>query len=93
MRIERQQRLPPLRLEVLDVVRLVQDEEVPFLPLEGTRVLHHELVAGNDHVEGPWLRPTLSELLAGRRCRRGGREGAREGGRDGGKEGKQGNDS
>ncbi|EKU22031.1 hypothetical protein NGA_2001310, partial [Nannochloropsis gaditana CCMP526] len=42
-----------MRLEVLDVVCLIQDQEEPALPLEGGRILHHQLVGGDDHVEGP----------------------------------------
>ena len=54
---EGEQRLPPLRLVVLDVVSLVQDQEVPLLALEHGGVHQHRLVAGDAHVEGVGLRP------------------------------------
>ena len=86
MAIKSQQRLPPLTLEILDIVRFVQYQKIPFFTLERTSILHDELIAGDNHVEGPWLGPALSELLASRRWvgGRGGSEGGREGGREGG---------
>ncbi len=43
LRVEVEQRLPPLALPVLDHVRLIQDEILPLLPLEHLCVLHFPL--------------------------------------------------
>ena len=63
MRVEVNERLPPLRLEVLDVLRLVQNKIVPLLPPERERVLHRKLVTRDANVEGVELRPARPQLL------------------------------
>ena len=60
LRVEVEQRLPPLRLEVLDVLGLVEHEVLPLLAAEGGVVLDDELVAGDADVEGVGLGPALS---------------------------------
>ena len=54
---EVEQELPALALEVLDVLRLVEDEVVPLLAPEARLVLDDELVRGDANVEGVRLRP------------------------------------
>ena len=56
-RLERQQRLPPQRLEVLDVVRLVQNQVLPLLPPERLGVLQHNVVRRDANVERVVLGP------------------------------------
>ena len=58
--VEPEQGLPPLAFEVLDVLGLVQDHIVPFLPPEGKVVLNYELVRGDAHMEGVVLAPAVS---------------------------------
>ena len=64
LRVEVEQRLPALGLEVLDVVRLVQDHVVPPLPPECARVLHDQLVGGDADVVAVGLGPARPQALA-----------------------------
>lgn len=62
--LEVEQDLPALRLEVLNVLSLVQDHVVPFLASEYRVVGHSDLVAGNADMETVEFRPALPLLLA-----------------------------
>ena len=55
-----QQRLPTLRFEILDVLRFVENEILPFLSTERFGVLQHEFVRGDADVKGVDLRPALT---------------------------------
>jgi hypothetical protein len=61
---EPQQRLPPLRLPVLDHVRLVQDQVPPFLAPKHLGVLKSEGVRGDAHVKAARARPPFALELA-----------------------------
>mmetsp|Transcript_61333 Transcript_61333/g.147631 ORF Transcript_61333/g.147631 Transcript_61333/m.147631 type:complete len:212 (+) Transcript_61333:1973-2608(+) len=56
--------LPALRLEVLDVVRLVEDHVLPALAAKHLLVLHDHFVRGDADVEGVGLGPPLALQLA-----------------------------
>ena len=58
MKVE--QCLPALRLEVLDVLRLVEDKVAPLLAPESLVVLDDELVGRDADVEGVGLGPALA---------------------------------
>ena len=57
---EVQEQLPTLGLEVLNVLRLVEDEVLPLEPSEAAVILDDQLVAGDANVKGILLGPTLS---------------------------------
>ena len=57
--VETEQGLPPLTLEVLDVLSLVEDHVVPFLSPEREVILDHELVRCNANVERVVFAPTM----------------------------------
>lgn len=77
--VEVEQRLPALRLEVLDVLRLIQDEVAPVLAAERLVVLQHQLVRRDAHVEGIGLGPALRNQENSRSGAGKGRKGSREG--------------
>lgn len=52
-----------MRLEVFDVLCLVEDHVVPLLPLENGMVSHCNFVAGDAHVETVQFGPALPLLL------------------------------
>mmetsp|Transcript_5126 Transcript_5126/g.14694 ORF Transcript_5126/g.14694 Transcript_5126/m.14694 type:complete len:252 (-) Transcript_5126:407-1162(-) len=62
LRVEVEERLPPLRLPVLDHVRLVQDEIFPFLAPKHPCILKNERVRRDAHVERVRLGPALALL-------------------------------
>lgn len=51
LRVEVEQRLPPLGSEVLDILGLVQDEVLPLFAAESDLVLNNNLVGSDAHVE------------------------------------------
>lgn len=57
--VEVQQALPALRLEILDVLSLVQNQVPPGLSSERLVILQHQLVRSDAHVESIRLRPAL----------------------------------
>ena len=63
-RAEHQEGIPPLRLEVLDHVRLVKDHVVPSLALEDVRVARCKRIRRDAGVEVVLVVPSLAELLA-----------------------------
>lgn len=58
------QRLPPLALKILNILRFVQDQIVPLLPLEGEGILNRQLVRSNDDVVPIRFRPATSKFFA-----------------------------
>ena len=63
MALERQQRVPPLTLEVLDHMRLIQDHVVPPLALEHVGVAAGERVGRDAYVEMILVVPPLAQLF------------------------------
>lgn len=59
--VEIQKALPALRLEVLDVLGLIQDKVPPGLPSECLVILQHQLVWSDADMEGIGLCPTLKK--------------------------------
>ena len=53
--LEAQQSLPPSTRRVLDILRLIQNHILPFDPLEVLLILSHQLIAGNQNMEGSVL--------------------------------------
>ncbi len=62
-RAEHEEGIPPLRLEVLDHVRLVKDHVVPPLALEHMRVAARERVRRDARVEVVLVVPPLTQFL------------------------------
>ena len=59
--VEVQETLPALRLKVLDVLRLVEDQVPPRLAPERLVILQHQLVGSDANVERVRLSPALRE--------------------------------
>ncbi|RNA24824.1 hypothetical protein BpHYR1_027375, partial [Brachionus plicatilis] len=64
LRLKVEQRLPPLGLEVFDVLRFVQYEVLPLFAPEYGVVLNDQFVAGDAHVERVCLGPADALQLA-----------------------------
>jgi len=64
--VEVQQALPALGLEVLDILRLVQNQVAPRLSPERLVILQHQLVGSDAHVESIRLCPALKETTIDR---------------------------
>ena len=68
LRVEVEKKLPPLRLEVFDIVCLIEDEEIPLFGPEGSIVLYNQLVTRDTHMECVGFGPAhsfLSSLFLG----------------------------
>ena len=63
-RTEHEERVPPLRLEVLDHMRLVKDHVVPAFALEHMCVAASEGIGRDADIEMVFVVPALTELLA-----------------------------
>lgn len=63
-RVEAEERLPPLRPEVLDVVSLVENHVVPRLAAKDMLVREDELVGGHADVKRVLAVPASALLLA-----------------------------
>ena len=61
---EVEKNLPSLRLEVFDILRLIEDHVIPLLASKNRMVSHGNLVAGYADVEAVELRPALSLLFS-----------------------------
>jgi len=59
-RVEAEHGLPPLTLEVLNVLSLVENHVVPFFPSERKVVLDDQLVGCDTNVEGVVFAPAMS---------------------------------
>jgi hypothetical protein len=66
--VKAKESLPPLTLEVLDVLGLIKDHIIPLLTSEGEVILNHKLVRGYADMEailfGPAMALDLSLFLA-----------------------------
>lgn len=61
---ESEQILPPLRLEVLDVMRLVKYHIHPWHTAENVLIRENELVRGDAYVESVWSFPSMPPLFS-----------------------------
>lgn len=62
--VKAQERLPPLTLEVLNVLSFIQDHVVPLLPSECKVILNDKFVGGDAHVERVLSTPSMTLKLA-----------------------------
>lgn len=58
--LEIEQRLPTLRLEVLDIMRLVENKVLPLLSPKRGMILNNEFITSDAHMKGIGLAPSLS---------------------------------
>ena len=57
--VESEQSLPPLALEIFDVLSLIQNHVIPLFAPKDKMVLNHQLVGRDAHMEGVVLTPAL----------------------------------
>jgi hypothetical protein len=59
-RVEPQQSLPALTLEILYVLSFIQNHVIPFLPSENKMVLNYQFIGSYADMEGVVFAPALS---------------------------------